>query len=234
VTRERGGSGAALLVVKIGGSLLREPRLGPVVGLVAGAMRPIVVVPGGGVFADTVRECQAAQGFDDATAHRMALLAMHQTGLVLAGLAPRLTPAGTLPAVARALASGKVPVWLPLRLSERDRRIPADWSITSDGLAARLAERLGAPAVLLLKSCAVPQGASLAELTRNGIVDARFAEIVDRAALSWRILGAGEDDALAAALGVAPTTGPVLARDPARSGSTPASRRARGVAHGGA
>jgi hypothetical protein len=211
---------ASLLVVKIGGSLLRQPRLKSILKLVGAARRPIVVVPGGGVFADAVRDAQAAHGFDDATAHRMALLAMHQTGLVLAGLEPRLTPAGTLPAIARALASGKVPVWLPLRLSERDRRIPADWSITSDGLAARLAERLGAPAVLLLKSCTVPQGASLAGLARNGIVDARFAEIVDRAGLAWRVLGAGEDDALAAALGV-------------RSGSTPAVRRARGVAYGG-
>ena len=109
---------------------------------------------------------------------------------------------------------GRIPVWLPLALCARDRRIPQDWSITSDGLAARLAERLGAPTVLLVKSCAVPGDAPLAALVDSGIVDPCFAEIVDRAALAWRVLGAGEDDALAAALGV-------------RAGSTPVARRAR-------
>jgi aspartokinase-like uncharacterized kinase len=208
------------LVVKIGGSLLRQAGLTCVLAVLGSPTRPIVVVPGGGPFADAVRDSQAELGFDDATAHCMALLAMHQTGLALAALEPRFVPAETEPAIARALAAGLVPVWLPMRLCARDRRIPQDWSITSDGLAARLAERLGASEVLLVKSCPVPREAGLAELTRAGVVDPSFAGIVERAALSWRILGVGDDDALAAALNV-------------RSGSTPAARRARGVARGG-
>ncbi len=211
---KRGGTGAAPLVVKLGGSLLGEARLGSVLALIGAATRPLVIVPGGGPFADAVRNAQAALGFDNATAHRMALLAMHQTGLALAALEPRLLPAETLSEMVRALAAGWVPVWFPLRLCARDRRIPQDWSITSDGLAARLVERLGAPAVLLVKSCAVPRDATLAALVDSGIVDPCFAEIVDRAALAWRVLGAGEDDALAAALGV-------------RAGSTPVARCAR-------
>lgn len=214
---KRGGTGAAPLVVKLGGSLLGEARLGSVLALVGAATRPVVIVPGGGRFADAVREAQAALAFDDATAHRMALLAMHQTGFALAALEPRLLPAETLSEIALGLAAGRVPVWFPLRLCARDRRIPQDWSITSDGLAARLAEPLGAPTVLLVKSCAVPRDATLAALTDSGIVDPCFAEIVNRAALTWRVLGAGEDDALATALGM-------------RSGSTPVARRARASA----
>jgi aspartokinase-like uncharacterized kinase len=207
-------------VIKLGGSLLRQPRLGSILALVGAAARPVVVVPGGGPFADAVRETQAELGLDDATAHRMALIAMHQTAFALAALQPRLVPAETLPEMRRALATGMAPVWFPSRLCARDRRIPQDWSITSDGLAARLAERLGASEVLLVKSCPVSRDADLAELTRVGVVDPSFAGIVERAALSWRVVGVGDDDALAAALGV-------------RSGSTPAARRARGVARGG-
>ena len=110
-------------------------------------------------------------------------------------------------------------MWFPLRLCEGDDRIPQDWSITSDGLAAYLAERLGAPMILLVKSCTVPREASLAELVDSGIVDPCFAAIVERAGPPWRILGTGDDDALAAALGL-------------RSGSTPAKLRA--TASGGA
>jgi aspartokinase-like uncharacterized kinase len=208
------------LVVKLGGSLLRQARLGSLLALVGAATRPVVVVPGGGPFADAVRETQAALGLDDATAHRMALLAMHQAAFALIALQPRLVPAETLPEMRRALATGMAPAWLPSRLCARDHRIPQDWSITSDGLAARLAERLGAPEVLLVKSCPVSRDAGLAELTGAGVVDPCFAGIVERAALSWRVLGIGDDDAIAAALGVC-------------SGSTPAARRARGVARGG-
>ena len=111
---KRGGTGAAPLVVKLGGSLLGEARLGSVLTLIGAATRPVVIVSGGGPFADAVREAQAVLAFDDATAHRMALLAMHQTGLALAALEPRLLPAETFPGIARGLAAGRIPVWSPL------------------------------------------------------------------------------------------------------------------------
>ncbi len=44
------------LVVKIGGSLEKSGRLGSVLSLIARATRPVVIVPGGGIFADAVRE----------------------------------------------------------------------------------------------------------------------------------------------------------------------------------
>ena len=124
-------------------------RLASIVPIVAATRAPVVVVPGGGTFADAVRVAQAELGFDDAVAHHMAILAMHQTAHMLAGLEARLAPVETLPAIRRALAEGRIPVWLPWKLSEHDTTIPADWSVTSDGLAARLAERLGRASVVL-------------------------------------------------------------------------------------
>ncbi|NIR60629.1 MAG: hypothetical protein GWO02_14520, partial [Gammaproteobacteria bacterium] len=83
-------------VVKVGGSLARCASLGRWIDVLAteGAGR-VVLVPGGGVFADAVREAQARWGFNDVTAHRMAVLAMEQTGLMLAGLRGDLVPAAT-------------------------------------------------------------------------------------------------------------------------------------------
>jgi DNA-binding LacI/PurR family transcriptional regulator len=51
----------------------------------------------------------------------------------------------------------------------------ADWSITSDGLAARLAERLRCSDVVLVKSRGVAEDASAFDLARDGVVDAIFA-----------------------------------------------------------
>jgi len=188
------------IVVKLGGSLAESKRLARVLEVVAHARVPIVIVPGGGAFADAVRKAQAEHGFSDQSAHRMALLAMHQTGLMMAALQPRLKPVETLAGLNRTARSSWIPVWLPLKLVDRDGRITADWSTTSDGLAARLAERLGRAPVVLVKSCRIPKQTSVAALAREGVVDPTFAAIVDRARLTWHVLGAGDEDKLAALL----------------------------------
>ena len=191
-----------LTVVKLGGSLAESKRLRSILAIVGAARAPVVIVPGGGTFADAVRQAQADLGFSEAVAHRMALLAMHQTGLMMAALHPRLKPAETLSGIKRAVAGGAIPVWLPFKLTAPDRLIAANWSTTSDALAARLAERLGGAPVVLVKSCRIASGTSIAALARTGVVDTAFKAIVTRARLSWRVLGAGEETELAALLDV--------------------------------
>jgi aspartokinase-like uncharacterized kinase len=207
-------------VVKLGGSLAESTRLTKILEIVAQARTPVVVVPGGGAFADAVRRAQADFGFSDAAAHRMALLAMHQSGLMMAAMQPRLRPVETLAALKRTAAGKRIPVWLPLRLVERDGRISADWTTTSDGLAARLAERFGRVPVVLVKSCRIPKGVSVAALAREGVVDPTFAAIVDRAHLPWHVLGAGDEEKLAALLKVSGR-----AKAPARKRAAKAGRR---------
>ncbi len=185
------------LVLKIGGSLAETGRLRAALALVSRARRPVVVVPGGGPFVDAVREAQAGLGLSDAAAHDMAILAMHQMAAAMTDIAPRLVAADTTREMQRTWRGRRIPVWLPARLCAGDRRIPRDWSVTSDGLAARLAERLGGAEVALMKSCAVPRGASPATLARHGIVDPVFPAIVARAALHWHVLGPGETATLA-------------------------------------
>ncbi|MGD9669336.1 MAG: uridylate kinase [Hyphomicrobiaceae bacterium] len=188
----------APLVVKIGGSLLSNAtRLSTVVATLARARRPIVIVPGGGPFADQVRDAQNSHGTSDRAAHRMALLAMHQTGLLIEDMQGRFIAVDTVAAIRQALAANRIPVWLPLRLAADDATLPVDWSVTSDALAARLAERLRFEAVLLIKSRCVPQGPSAAELASDSIVDTIFGHVVDRAGLAFRIIGPGEERALA-------------------------------------
>jgi aspartokinase-like uncharacterized kinase len=181
-----------LLVLKLGGSLVESGRIGPILELLGRATRPMVIVPGGGPFADAVRQAQSTLGLSDATAHRLAILAMHQMAEVLIAGQPKLIPADTLPAMRKAWVARRIPVWLPYKMQERDTQIPADWSVTSDGLAARLAERLGHTAVALVKSRDVPDAATAADLARQGIVDQVFADVVGRADLEWRVLGPGD------------------------------------------
>ena len=48
----------------------------------------MLVVPGGGPFADAVRAVDEQVGLDDATAHALALRAMDQLGVLLRPLLP--------------------------------------------------------------------------------------------------------------------------------------------------
>ncbi|MCW3024506.1 MAG: putative archaeal kinase, partial [Conexibacter sp.] len=70
-----------LTVVKVGGGLAREAGDGALRALCtriaeAGARHPLLVVPGGGPFADMVREHDRRFGLRPRTAHWMAILAM--------------------------------------------------------------------------------------------------------------------------------------------------------------
>ena len=53
-------------------------------------------------------------------------------------------------------------------------RLPIGWEVTSDSIAARIAELTGSVELVLLKSTLPPAGASVSQLVANGYVDDWF------------------------------------------------------------
>ena len=83
-------------IVKLGGSLIGSPALkGWLDKLVQFGDGKVVIVPGGGLFADAVRNAQSKTGINDETAHQMALVAMDQYAALMAGLNPKLVLASS-------------------------------------------------------------------------------------------------------------------------------------------
>ena len=111
-----------ITVVKLGGSHAGSPHLRRWLEAIAAEAGAIVVVPGGGPFADAVRQAQALIGFDDVAAHEMAMMAMAQFGRALQSLNSSLRPAHSLAAVRRVLKERKVPVWAPERMARAASR----------------------------------------------------------------------------------------------------------------
>jgi dihydroneopterin aldolase len=183
-------------VVKLGGSTARAAEMGTWIGALAASSLPLVIVPGGGPFADRVREAQQRMAFSDVAAHRMAILAMDQFGHVILDRHERLAPTRSPEEMDHALASGKIPVWLPSSLVTEAPDIPASWDITSDSLAAWLAGRIGADALLLIKQTdAFSASDTVDGLAASGIVDAGFATMLP-AGVDFHL--AGPEDAAGA------------------------------------
>ena len=133
--------------------------------------RPVVLVPGGGPFADAVRRAQAAMGFGDTAAHHMALLAMEQYGCALTyGWRPFEARYGPR-RISTVLRARDVPVWSPAAMALGAEDIPPSWEATSDSLAAWLAGRLGATRSAR-QACPRPvRLAALDGLVAQGVVD---------------------------------------------------------------
>lgn len=122
-------------VVKLGGSLMEHaPKLARV--LKSSGMN-ITIVPGGGLFADSVRELE----LDDESSHWMAILAMEQYGYYLRSLGLSLQE--------KISREKGVRVLLPYQCLKDEDPLPHSWDVTSDTIAAWIAGILDCPLVLL-------------------------------------------------------------------------------------
>jgi len=168
-----------VIILKLGGSLLSSQILPQWLHLaVKEGKGNVVIVPGGGVFADQVRSTQKIWQYDDQTAHYMAILAMQQMALLFKGLCSDLCLVNQVEAIRPALYQKKTVVWSPLAIELDDANIKASWDVTSDTLAAWLAVQLFADQLILVKSAQLSENATLQQLSEQAIVDQAFADFV--------------------------------------------------------
>jgi 5-(aminomethyl)-3-furanmethanol phosphate kinase len=170
-------------VVKVGGSLEHCSNLKTYLTKIDEHYPSgLIIVPGGGVFADTVRQAQQRWHFDDDCAHRMAIIAMQQMALLFQSILSGFKIADNLKEINERSGNGERLIWWPdVKLLEK-AGIAAIWDVTSDSLAAWLAGALNADELILVKSAELTAGLDLPALTRLGIVDPRFIEFTKNAA----------------------------------------------------
>lgn len=193
-------------VVKVGGSLGRGDglpalcrRLGEL-----GGRHALLLVPGGGIFADAVREYDRLKGLGADAAHWMAVAAMDQFGLAVAELVPGAAVVTTAEAARDALARHGVSVLLPYRWLTAADPLPHDWEVTSDAIAAWVARTCGARRLVLLKpgealGLPLPSGRSpdggidAEDLAGWAAVDRAFHEVAEGLEV-WFVEGERPDD----------------------------------------
>jgi aspartokinase-like uncharacterized kinase len=198
-------------VLKVGGSLSHRPRALRRLMTTLEALarsRTLVVVPGGGGFADEVRRADRRFGLDPSSAHWMAILAMDQLAYVLGDLVPR----AALVRDPREIQAGRLNVLAPSAWLIRADPLPHSWDVTSDSIAAWVARALAARLLIVIKS------ADAAPDKLRDLVDPYFARALSPD-LPWRIVNGAHPERLRRLLisgGLRPAAG------------GPARRRARG------
>ncbi|WP_271898018.1 dihydroneopterin aldolase [Candidatus Phyllobacterium onerii] len=171
------------LVVKLGGSTAGHAEMQRWIDLLASATFPLIIVPGGGPFADQVRTSQKRLGYSDVAAHAMAILAMDQFGIAIAERHPQLRVARSISQIGEVLDASATPVWLPSSMTLDAADIPPSWQITSDSLSAWLARQLHADTLLLVKQThEYADYASVQELAAAGIVDSMLPDMLGEGA----------------------------------------------------
>jgi probable H4MPT-linked C1 transfer pathway protein len=184
-------------VVKVGGALLGRAGALPIV--VAALRRvaergdPVLIVPGGGPFADVVRGIDTDIGLPDDTAHWMAVLALDQYAELLASRIPGSEIVRTREEAHQAIAAGRLPVLAPAAWLRRadPPALPHSWDVTSDSIAAWAAGQVGARRLVLAKAVRVEVAT---------LVDPHFSRALPAGVESLIV----EPAELARALGVSP------------------------------
>jgi aspartokinase-like uncharacterized kinase len=163
-------------IIKLGGSLLSWA--GSVDGLSAwlSLQTPAqnIVVVGGGPVVEGLRAVDRALKLDESTAHWLCIRAMSINAELVASLVPQST---VIDSVLELLDRDKNPgllildPWKFLRIEEPglpSRPLPMSWQVTSDSIAARVAEVSAAEELVLLKS-KLPSGTTSPGTTSPGV-----------------------------------------------------------------
>jgi len=130
-----------LIVIKIGGSLIKSARklVSAIYEYALNEGERILIVPGGGMFADTVRIASNTYRISDEATHWMAVLAMDQYAHYLSDGTPArlITEIDSIPIGASILLTYDL-------LKRSDAEIEHTWDATSDTIAGWIASKIGA------------------------------------------------------------------------------------------
>lgn len=170
-----------MILIKIGGSLIGNARnlVSTLHKYALTTDEHILIVPGGGIFADTVRTASEAYGISDEAAHWMAILAMDQYAHYLTDGTPAKLVTGIVDTSSAGVGASVLLVYDLLKKSESGSTsgstsgsgIAHTWNATSDTIAGWIASQLNAT---FIKATDVDgilrEGTQLTEITASELI----------------------------------------------------------------
>lgn len=140
------------VIIKLGGSLLATGR--ELVQFLSDyAIKnelSLIIIPGGGPFVKIIKRLSEEMAISDDAAHWMAVLAMHQYGFFLADGEITIPVVESIDAEVDTDVeeecsgnTGRICIVLPYKILKADDSLPHTWDVTSDTIAAFIADKLG-------------------------------------------------------------------------------------------
>ena len=110
----------------------------------------LAVIPGGGKFADIVRELDSRFQLPATVSHWMAILGMDQYGLLLSQVIACSEVCDSLRAAKEISQNGRAAILQPTKMLRRFDPFEPSWDVTSDSIAAYIAYKLNAATVVFV------------------------------------------------------------------------------------
>jgi aspartokinase-like uncharacterized kinase len=181
-------------VLKIGGSFLTFPSELKNLCKVLSINRKdhnLLIIPGGGIFADIVRKYYLELKLSEITSHQMAVHSMDQYGLILKEFIGKSSVLiSNLDRIDASLGDNRIGILEASNINLKTHLMPRSWSVTSDSIAAFVAQKIVAEQLILIKVVDglfdIKSGEFLDKVyvrnlesqVKHGIVDDYFAKIL--------------------------------------------------------
>ncbi len=140
--------------IKIGGGLISYPdelqSLMKVLDTLSKSFQ-LLIVPGGGPFADVVREIYRQYDISETVAHWMAILAMDQYGFFLSSMSENALTISSIDNAKELASTHKLVIFQPFQILYEQDPLEHSWDVTSDSIAAYIASLTNAESLILLK-----------------------------------------------------------------------------------
>ncbi|MCW3128890.1 MAG: hypothetical protein N2V75_02130 [Methanophagales archaeon] len=212
MTKREGGR----VIIKLGGSLIEKGR--DIVQFLKDYVEEkdkdrdkaptLILIPGGGPFVEVVRNLSADISISEESAHWMAVLAMHQYGLFLANGEIGIPLVESTNEIDEA---EPIRILLPYEIIKADDCLPHTWNVTSDTIAAFVANKIGEKTFIKItdvdgiideKGHLINKiyAKELAELEEKGCVDAELPRYLMRNKMSCTIVNGNYPNRIIAAI----------------------------------
>lgn len=143
------------IIVKIGGKILEnKENLASTISQFKhicenNIVQKIILIPGGGTYANFVRKLDKKISIGDELSHWMAIFAMNYNGIRINQEYLQLTCFTNLNELKK--SKEKIAIFLPYDFLYQLDELPHSWSVTSDSIAVYIAHQLGLKDCFLIK-----------------------------------------------------------------------------------
>ena len=137
-------------IIKLGGSWLSNPKLKTLLNFFASKRNTsFLMVVGGGLYADAVRQSQKYLKFNDQFANLQALKAIENYAEAIKNIYPNLTLVESYKDIK--FKKG-LKIWMPLKKLKNEKSYEKNWDSTSDSIACWLNKKINYKGIIFIKS----------------------------------------------------------------------------------